>query len=54
MEVPVKLLANGVDNDGILIRRELVYPFRPGDREADEENGFDQDDSELGGSRSRS
>ena len=52
MEVPVKLLANGVDDDRVLIRGELVYPFRPKrDGEADEENGFDQDDSELEVSR---
>src|SRR4051812_7701202 len=44
MKIPVELLANGMDDDRILVFRKLVYPFRPErDGEPNEENGFDED-----------
>ena len=48
MKVPVELLANGMDDDRILVFRKLVYPFCPErNGEANEENGFNEDHREF-------
>ena len=48
MEIPVKLLANGVDQDRILVFGKLIHSFRPKrNGEADQQHGFDQDDGKF-------
>ncbi len=43
MEIPAKLLADGMDHDRVLILGKLIYALGPKrDRETDEQNGFDQ------------
>ena len=48
MEIPVKLLADGVDHDRVLVLRKLIHPLRPKrNGETDEQDGFDQDDGKF-------
>ena len=48
VKIPVKLLADGVDHDRVLVLGKLIYSLGPKrDREADEQNGFDQDNGKF-------
>src|SRR4051794_38501427 len=48
MKIPIELLADGMNEDRILVFRKLVDPLRPErDGETDEEDCFNQNDRKL-------
>src|ERR1043166_4236884 len=48
MEIPIELLAHGMDDDGIFVFRKLVYPLGPKrDGESNEQHRLDEDHREF-------
>src|SRR5436309_2267631 len=52
MEIPVELLPDGVNENRILVVRKVIHSGRPeGDRESEEQDGFNQNDRKFQMSR---